>query len=166
MKYLVIGHKDHGKDEVCKILRDTYGVTYRSSSMVCLEEFLYEKLRLKYRYTSMEECFLDRDNHRLEWRDEIRAFNIPKDKLSKIILAQADTYCGLRCHLEFAASKYLYDRIIWVNASNRLPVLDESLTIQFDPTCMVNLDNNGPESDLPRQVKIALSKNLVANPIG
>jgi hypothetical protein len=74
-KVLIIGHARHGKDTLAEFIYEKIGMSYRSSSMACAEFFIYEKLKDKYNYTNVLECFEDRINHRIEWYDMIRYYN-------------------------------------------------------------------------------------------
>jgi hypothetical protein len=105
-KLLIIGHQDHGKDTTAEIFKQLYGFSYRGSSIAASEIFLYDKLKRKYGYKSPEECYVDRVNHRVEWHDEIEAYNTPdKARLAKDILATNDIYVGMRNHKEIAECK-------------------------------------------------------------
>ena len=77
LKLLVIGHGRHGKDTVCEILRDRYGYSFESSSQFCSRLFIYDQLKDKYEYTSEEQCYADRHNHRQEWYEAICDYNVP-----------------------------------------------------------------------------------------
>jgi len=52
MKLFVIGNARHGKDSVCKILQEDFGLTFESSSCFCaklaVEPWLKEKLGITY----------------------------------------------------------------------------------------------------------------------
>ena len=96
-KLLIIGHARHGKDTVAQELKDLYGYTFESSSVVASRIFLYDTLKEKYGYTSPEQCFEDRANHRAEWHDLICEYNKDdKARLAKDILKNADIYVGMR----------------------------------------------------------------------
>ena len=124
-KILILGHARHGKDTFAEILRDQFGLKFKSSSVAASEIFLYDTLKEKYGYTSPEECFEDRVHHRQEWHELIVDYN--KDdraRLAKDILKDADCYVGMRSGLEIDECKKqgLFDIIVWVDASERLPL--------------------------------------------
>lgn len=143
MKLLIIGHGRHGKDSVCDILKEKYGFTFKSSSEFANERAVFPTLSKRYGYQSLQECFDDRHNHRQEWHDLIREYN--EGDLSRLVrelLEEADIYCGLRNREEFEASKHLFDGVVWVDASNRLPP-EPSNSIQLVPNdADALIDNN------------------------
>ena len=124
-KLLIIGHGRHGKDTVCDILRDHAGFKFKSSSEFCAERFIYAELKHKYGYTSYDQCYQDRHNHRTEWFDMIRDYC--KDdhaRLGREIFKENNIYCGLRNRVEFHAMRNtgVFDYAIWVDRSNHLPL--------------------------------------------
>lgn len=124
-KILILGHARHGKDTFAEILRDHFGLKFKSSSVAASEIFLYDTLKDKYGYGTPEECFEDRVNHRQEWHELIVDYN--KDdraRLAKDILKDADCYVGMRSGMEIEECKNqgLFDIIVWVDASERLPL--------------------------------------------
>lgn len=125
MKLLIIGNARHGKDTFAELLREYYGLTFMSSSQAASDIFLYDLLKDKYGYKTSEECFNDRVNHRDEWYLEICNYN--KDNRSRLatdILQRCQCYVGMRDKEEFEECKKrgLFDLIIWVDASQRLPL--------------------------------------------
>lgn len=154
-KLLIIGNARHGKDTAAEYLRDVYGYSLSDSSRKALEIFLLERLQPKYGYTSVDEAYADRVNHRAEWYDEITAFNMPdRAKLAKLILLEADIYVGMRNALELQACREqrVFDLVVWIDASKRLPPEpSSSMTITADMADVI-LDNNGPQVWLGTQL--------------
>lgn len=155
MNILVIGHKQHGKDEVGKQLGALMGVQYRSSSLFLVEKVIYPVLGPRYGYATAEECYEDRDNHRKEWYDLIREYNTPDGaRLAKELLKEANIYVGMRSRDEYNASvdQGVFDAIIWVDASKRKPMesLESMGLSEEDADYMI--DNNGTIEDLQRQL--------------
>jgi hypothetical protein len=150
-KLLVIGHARHGKDTLCEILRDKYGFSFESSSKFCSKRFIFDKLKDKYGYTSEEECYTDRHNHRVEWYNEICAYNVPDaGKLGWEIFQEHDIYCGLRNRKEFHAmrNQLIFDYAIWVDRSEHLPLESpDSMSLQ-EWMADFTVDNNGSLEDL------------------
>lgn len=148
MKILILGHARHGKDTLAEILRERRGLTFLSSSQAAAQIFLFDKLKDKYGYTTYEECFADRVNHREEWYQEICDYN--KDnraRLAEDILSLADCYAGMRDLEEFEESvrRNLFDLIVWVHASPRVP-LEPSSSFNIPithPAINAVIDNNG-----------------------
>ena len=145
-KMLIIGHMRHGKDSLAEIMNEEFGLTFKSSSQSAADIFLYDELKDKYGYKTPEECFEDRVNHRAEWKDMICDYN--KDdraKLAKGILEKSDCYVGMRDREEIqeCLNQKLFDIIIWVDASERLPLEDAS-SFNIDKTCAdIIIENNG-----------------------
>lgn len=132
-KLLILGSARHGKDTCAEILRDNFGLSFESSSMAACKIFIFDELRDKYGYVFPEECFNDRINHRKEWFDLICQYNQDdKSRLAKEILKRSNCYVGMRDKQEIEACKKgkLFDLIIWIDASERLPTENfDSLTI-------------------------------------
>ncbi len=146
MKIVILSHARWGKDTLAEFLNKTHGMTFKSSSEEANELFLFEKLKDKYHYTTLDECFQDRVNHRKEWYDEICAYNsVNKTRLAESIISKVDCYVGMRDYDEFqgARIKNLFDVIIWVDASERLP--EESIESFSIPKHYANyvIRNNG-----------------------
>jgi len=146
MKLLIIGHKRSGKDTLAAIL-ENYGLTFDSSSLAAARIFIFDKLRSKYGYTTIEECFEDRVNHRQEWFDLICAYNKhDKARLYNQITKIRDGYVGMRNVEEFEAVDP--DLVIWVDAAKRLPPETGSMNIPSDhPKIDIVLPNNGSERE-------------------
>lgn len=150
-RLLIIGAARHGKDSVCQILKDGWGYDFVSSSMAALEKVIYPVLQPKYGYTSLEEAYEDRVNHRAEWKELITAYNTPqKARLAREIMQDNDIYCGMRCvnELDACVTLRLFDHIVWVDASYRKePEPVSSNTLTRDVADYV-IDNNGNPHDL------------------
>ena len=150
-KLLVIGHGRHGKDTVCEILRDKYGYSFDSSSAFCSKLFIYDLLKDKYNYTSEEECYADRHNHRAEWYNAICDYNV-KDgaALGREIFKSHQIYCGLRNKREFFAMKNtkVFDYAVWVDRSDHLPPESKDSMSLEQWMADYTIDNNGSLEDL------------------
>lgn len=96
-KLLLVGSARHGKDTVAEILKEEFGYTFKSSSQAAADIFIYDRLKDKYNYSTSEECFEDRVNHRAEWYNLIVEYNREdRAKLAKGIMASCDIYVGMR----------------------------------------------------------------------
>lgn len=163
IKLMIIGHGRHGKDTVAEILVAETGNSFAASSEICAKAFIYDTLKDEFGYKSAEECFEDRHNHRALWHHLIKLFNYHnKAALSELIFDNCSYYVGCRSREEFLAAKAegLYDYAIWVDASDRKPLEDES---SFDIDVGLSdviVDNNGTEEDL--RVNIQLLAELLA----
>lgn len=143
---LIIGSARHGKDTFAELLRDNFGLGFVSSSQAASDIFIYDTLKKQYGYTTPEQCFEDRINHRAEWHDLIFEYNQEdRARLAKEILKRADCYVGMRNRDEIAESmkQGLFDLIIWVDASERLP-LESPDSFNIDKACAdIVIENNG-----------------------
>lgn len=156
MKIIVMGYKRHGKDFACEYLNSMFGRTYSSSSWMACKLFLYEQLKTKYGYTSAEQCFNDRHNHRAEWFNAIRAYNDPDlCRLGKQIFASHDIYCGIRNREEFEAlrDQKLFDYAVWVDATARIGEKEDITSMELTPDdADVIIDNNRSPLELYHQL--------------
>lgn len=164
MNILIIGHGRHGKDTLAELLKIHAGLSFKSSSEAAAEIFIYDALKKKYGYKTFTQCYDDRHNHRAEWYDLITAYN--KDdraKLAKDILALNDCYVGMRDREEILECKRqkIFDLIIWVDASDRLPLEDKS-SFNIDKNLAdIIIDNNSTYDEFESKV-IRLSAILDA----
>lgn len=152
MKLLVIGQGRHGKDTFCEISNKYFGLTFESSSHFACKEFIFDFL--SDNYTSIEECYNDRHNHRKLWYDLICDYNKNNQaRLSKKLLSEFDIYCGMRSIEEYKSSKKLFDLIIWVDASERLGITEcsDSNTINSNNADII-IENNGTLQEFERKV--------------
>lgn len=136
----------HGKDTLAEIFNENFGLRFKSSSLAAAEIFIYDELKDRYGYNTPEECFEDRVNHRAEWYNLICDYNKEdRAKLAKGILVSADCYVGMRDRDEISEciNQGLFDLIIWVDASKRLP-LESSDSFNIDSSCAdIIIENNG-----------------------
>lgn len=154
MKILILGNARHGKDTLAELLADRFGMTYKSSSEMAMEIFLFDMLKEKHGYETMQECFEDRVNHRQIWYLSICDYN--KDdraRLAKDILEGHDCYVGMRDLDEFKASKELFDVIIWVDASKRLGTSENTNKIPVSEADMV-ITNDGTFEDFKEKARL------------
>ncbi len=155
-KLLIIGHGRHGKDTVAEMIRDKMGLRFTSSSMFVAEEMIWNAWG-KDRYDTFEEMYDDRANFRKTWADLISAYNTPdKTKTAATMLGRGfDLYVGMRKFDELSAcvEAKLFDHIIWVDASNRVPLEGkDSMDLKQIHADMVINNNDSPEY-LSSQIK-------------
>jgi hypothetical protein len=154
-KFLIVGHGRHGKDTVSEYLRDNYGFTFQSSSMFCAESVIYPVLKEQYGYSTVEECYNDRSEHRSEWYNLISDYC--KDDLAKLgrnIFQVSDIYCGLRNKREFHSivNSGIADIVIWVDRSDWLETEPRS-SMSIEPWMAdYIIDNNGTLEQLYRNI--------------
>lgn len=150
-RVLIIGHGRHGKDTVADLLRDQFGLRVVSSSAFACKKAVFPLLTDIY--PDADACFRDRGNHRALWHHAIAAYNLrPGPMLAEQILIEHDAYIGMRKRDEFERARGLFDLVIWVDASDRLPpepLASNELTAS-DADWVV--DNNGDLDGLAREV--------------
>lgn len=154
-KLLIIGCARSGKDTFGEIMRDNFGLTFMSSSQAAANIFIYDKLKKLYNYKTPEECFVDRMNRRKEWYELICDYNKDdKAKLAKEILKISDCYIGMRDRREIkeCMKQKIFDIVIWIDASNRVPLEDKS-SFNIDKTCAdIIIENNTTFYDFKEKV--------------
>ena len=155
-KLLIIGHMRHGKDTVAEMIEEFTGMSFKSSSEMAAEIFIYDELKDKYAYTSFIECFEDRMNHRAEWHDLICEYNIPdKARLAKEILTHNDMYVGMRSQYEInkCIDDKVFDMIIGVYDENKSLEPKDSFDIDLWKSSDIIIPNSGTLEDLSTKVK-------------
>lgn len=121
MKLLLIWEKRSWKDTLAEIRHQEFWLSFQSSSMACCKIFLYDKLKHKYWYSNIQECYEDRHDHREEWFNLINEYHwSDRSRLAREILKESDCYVGMRNQDQFRASRKLFDLVIWVDSSTRL----------------------------------------------
>jgi dephospho-CoA kinase len=156
MKICLLGHCRHGKDTVAGMLQEMMGLTFESSSEAASKIFLYDALREKYGYTSPEQCFEDRVNHRAEWHDLICDYNKDdKARLAKEILKNADIYVGMRSDTEIkkCLEDGLFDMVIAVYDPRKPLEPASSFNIDMWAVADVVIPNAGTLEDLRNKLK-------------
>jgi dephospho-CoA kinase len=155
VKLLIVGPARWGKDSLAEILHEHFGLKFISSSQACADIFIYEHLKDKYDYKTPEECFNDRVNHRQEWYELICDFNKnDKARLAKEILRHNNTYVGMRdwAEIKECMSQKLFDLVIWVDASKRLPPEDSSSFNITPSDADIIVENNGTYEEFKEKV--------------
>lgn len=144
---LIIGHKQHGKGTLAKLLKKHFDFSIKGTS-IHNAEMMFSLMKDSHGYSTVDECYQDRGNHREYWFKKINDYC--KDNLSRVIeeiFADNDGCEGIRNREEFecAKEKNLFDLIIWVDASKRKP-LEPSTSMQLtaDDAHLI-LDNNSTE---------------------
>lgn len=172
---LVLGYARHGKDTVGELLQANYGLHFTSSSEFCAKHVVFPEVRRLWDrwekmigagagvdkpkvpdYSSPEECFTDRANHRAFWYETIWAYNNPDPTaLGRAIFNENDVYCGLRHPAEFHAlvNAGVPDLVVWVDRSEHLPPEDSSSCGVQPWMADFVIDNNGDLEALERNVR-------------
>ena len=148
-KLLILGYKRSGKDTAAEYWKKTFGMDYKSSSLAASELFIFDALKDKYNYSTPEECFEDRVNHRSEWYDMICEYNKDSStRLARDITSKHGTYVGMRDTKEVNACKdeKLFDLIIWVDAEERVGKEDlDSCNVTKECADIIIENNNSEE---------------------
>ena len=155
IRLLIIGAARWGKDSLAEILFENFGLKYISSSQACADIFIYNELKDKYGYKTPEECFNDRVNHRQEWYEMICDYNKDdKARLAKEILKYNNTYVGMRDSSEIkeCLKQGLFDLVIWVDASKRLPREDTSSFNITEADADIIIENNSTFEEFKEKV--------------
>lgn len=157
VRLLILGHGRHGKDSVGEILRDQYGLRAVSSSEFAAQKAVFPLVRDLY--PDWRAAYEDRHAHRDLWFHAIRAYNLrPGPSLAEQILEDHDIYTGMRARAEFEGSRQLFDLVVWVDASRRLPPEPGGSIELTDADAGWVIDNNGPPDALPGEVAKMLER--------
>lgn len=120
-RFLVAGNSRSGKDTFADLMVKHAGgfLRAKSSSMMALEIFLYDRLVEHYglEYNSLDEAFEDRFNHREIWFNEITEYNRgDRTRLAMNIFEENNIYVGMRNREEFQICRPLVNLAIWVDS--------------------------------------------------
>lgn len=149
LKLLVLGHGRSGKDTVSEYIKSRTNLKYTPTSEILAQKVIYPIL--SDRYSSWEECLKDRSNRRAEWFQILSEYNKSNPARFLLeVLEENDIYCGLRSKIElqYAIVYGKIDLIIWVDASERLPVEDSSSMNIPKYVADFIIDNNGDLEEL------------------
>lgn len=165
-KILILGDARHGKDTMAEMLCIQSSLEFASSSETALDVFLKDVLQQKYGlvYSSREEAYNDRVNHRDKWYNEICLFNSEdRLKLVKEILKIADVYVGLRSdkEVEAAIEQSSFDYIIGVYDYRKPRESKHSNTADVFKYSDFVIMNNGNLEDLSNKVTNVILKVIL-----
>jgi hypothetical protein len=152
MNLLIIGHRQHGKTDVGKLLAEALNTQAHDSSWFACVNVIFSALKERHGYATPKEAYDDRMNHRQEWFELIEAYNTVPDRLTRAILTQGTIYVGMRSRMEFEGSKQHFDHVIWVDASKRVPEEENTSMKLNENDADYVLDNNGPLSAMKDQI--------------
>ena len=164
MKLMIIGYARHGKDTVCKLLVDHFGLSFVSSSYFVAEKAVRPALAQNgLVYPDLQTCYDDRVNHRADWFNAIAEYN--KDdpaRLGRELFAEYDIYCGNRNVFEFEAMKVegAFDYAWWIDRSDLAPPEDKSSNTLLPEMADRIINNNGDMAWLDLQVRRAYCEDL------
>lgn len=161
-KLMICGHARMGKDTMCEFLQRK-GYQYASSSEVAGKMFIFDAIKEKYGYSTVQQCWEDRVNHRAEWFDMICEYNREDPSaLARLIYSQYDIYCGIRNPIEFEKAKQegLFELSVWVDASDRLPPEPASSNGITADMCDMIITNNGTLAEFEEKMEAFYQQHL------
>lgn len=144
-KIAIVGMQQAGKDTLAELWGGQFNARYISSSEYANEKFIFDMLKDKYGYKTHLDCYIDRVNHRDEWYELITQYNYyDRTKLAREILAENDFYVGMRNFEELQACiiAELFDLIVWVDASMRIPPESTSSFTLLQQQAHIIIQNN------------------------
>lgn len=149
MNILIIGHEQHGKGTLSKYAKEKFGLDCMGTSQYNAER-IFNLMKDTHDYKDVEECYLNRDENRKFWFDEINNYcKVNYARVIEEILVNHDICEGVRNRIEFdcAKKKQVFDFVIWVDASERMPLENpESMELSEDDADLI-LRNNTTEAD-------------------
>jgi len=149
-KLLVIGHARHGKDTAADMMKNLMDLDFTSSSVFVGQEAIWPQWGQE-RYSTFKDMFEDRVNYRSTWANLILAYNTPDlSRTATEMLKDNDMYVGMRNKAELLVCKenQVFDYIIWVDASQRLPAEPKTSNQLVVEDADLLIDNNGPEVNM------------------
>lgn len=160
MKILIIGEKDHGKDEAGAILADLLGASYQSTSDYANERLMYPLLAKRFGYKTPAECHADRGRLRPLWYQTIADYC--RDDLARVLRGIFEVHrigVGARDRDEFTQAKTegLFDHVLWIDASKRKPPELRSSMSLVPGHADTIIDNNGSIEELRANLKAWLN---------
>lgn len=161
MKILIIGHARHGKDTTAEMINEMFGLTFQSSSQAAVDIFIFETLKDKLGYSTPEECFQDRGNHRALWHDLICEYNKDdKARLAKEILKLNNMYVGMRSDEEVkeCLAQGLFDWVIGVYDPRKPHEPEDSFKIDIFQVSDFIIPNGGSLKELRSRIQKIISK--------
>ena len=156
MRIAIGGFGEDGKGTAATTLSRLAGLRYRESTSQAAARLVYDQLRLKYGYQTVEECWDDRRNHRAEWAQIIWDHNRPDGiTLYAEMCEDNDIIEGIRNADELQACREagIIQVAVWIDYSHRRsPESPASARIGADD-CDVVIDSPQGLEHLERQLR-------------
>jgi hypothetical protein len=147
MQIAIVGHGRAGKDTASQWLGEHTTLRYQESTSEAAAKLCYQHLHEKYSYSSVQEAFADRHNHREEWAKIIWDYNQPDGlTLYRGMLEAGDILNGIRREGELDALRehLMLDLVIWVERDVPKDPSQEMTSAVAD----IIIDNNGTLAQL------------------
>lgn len=147
MQIAICGPGRCGKDTASNWLAEHTKLRYHDSTSEAAAKLCYQQLHEKYGYSSVQEAFEDRHNHRREWAEIIWAYNQPDGlTLYRGMLAANDILNGIRRapELEALRQNLMIDLVLWIDRD-----VPEDPSLEMDSSVAdFIIPNNGTLEDL------------------
>jgi len=156
MKLAISGPGQAGKGTVSQYISDNWGIRYQQSTSEAAAAVVFRDITKQY--STVEECWADRANHREEWGQIIADFNQPDGiGLYRQMAGQNDIFDGIRRRAELQKCKEvgLVDKVVWLNRPN-IP-LDASLDYGDEEADYI-VDNSTTIEDLYSRLNLLWAK--------
>ena len=147
MKFLILGFAQSGKDTFADYIVKEYSLKFKSASMLIAEKIIMP--RFPGRYSSIDECYADRVNHRSVWAKLLEEYiDGDKTRFIREVFNESEIYCGLRSSTELIAAKKenLFDLSIWIDRN--MCFEDKSSCDLTKHYADIIIENNGSLEDL------------------
>lgn len=151
MRLAICGPGRSGKDTAALFLKEHTTLRYEGSTSEAAAKLCFAQLSHKYGYSSVEEAFADRHNHRVEWAEIIWNFNKPDGvTLYEDMLKDSDVLNGIRRSGELDAMRDRYDDLLVLWLDRETPV-DPSLEMGIEVADIV-VRNRGTVDDFHKRL--------------
>jgi hypothetical protein len=152
-RILILGHGRHGKDTVGELLEPYGFVTGCSSAFMAEYVRDYLESRGIVYYPDAHKAWENRHKYRKSWFDAIQEYNKGDPaRMCRDLMASHDVYTGLRGKDEYAEAVSMFDLVIWVNRPWFALEPKSSMELEYDPSTMYRIDNDGTLDELAQHV--------------
>lgn len=150
-RIILLGYHGHGKRTACRYLQRNYNLT-SSLAHIQYSHIVFPELRKIYGYKTEFDCFVDRENHALEWLRLIELYNRSYPaRTGRMFWKQSNIYSGLIDINEYRVLKArkMFDMSIWIDARPRVSDSDGITVLPGDV-----------DEVIPNDVRIDMERRL------